>query len=161
MEDTLDPIFLQRVGKDLFGKYGLEPSDITILSEEFGATGRGYYSNPMTGQVYKHDVTADFLPAGLNDAMKSGYSRLFDFYDEILHSAKLKNMGSVSTESPKVSGIDFDFIDIRYLDYEGIPIVASFVCSVQASDKEILRRCPQMSIVSRSANCHQEKGKAT
>ena len=119
-EAAFDPIFLQRVGKDLFGKYGLEPSDITILSEEFGATGRGYYSNPMTGQVFKHDVTADFLPTGMNDAMKSGYSRLFDFNDEILNSAKLKEIGRNIPD--EISGIDFDFKNVRYLDYEGIPI---------------------------------------
>ena len=126
-EAAFDPIFLQRVGKDLFGKYGLEPSDITILSEEFGATGRGYYSNPMTGQVFKSKGDAKNVAfskgsySGMKDAVASGYYRLFDFNDEILNSAKLKEIGRNIPD--EISGIDFDFKNVRYLDYEGIPIV--------------------------------------
>ena len=126
-DDAFDLIFLQRVGKDLFGKYGLEPSDITILSEEFGATGRGYYSNPMTGQVFKSKGDAKNVAfskgsySGMKDAVASGYYRLFDFNDEILNSAKLKEIGRNIPD--EISGIDFDFKNVRYLDYEGIPIV--------------------------------------
>jgi len=134
-DDAFDLIFLQRVGKDLFGKYGLEPSDITILSEEFGATGRGYYSNPMTGQVFRSKgnvkprfpakkakrIAALMEPSGMKDAVASGHYRLFDFGDEILNSAKLKEIGRNIPD--EISGIDFDFKNVRYLDYEGIPIV--------------------------------------
>ena len=130
----VDPPLLNQAGKDFLHKYGLNPEDFTTFGgrrglerggkhpiDEWGASAEEFF-DVGSGKIVDSTTVRKYELSNAEEWPDELIPRQEMFYQKIMDSPKTKFMGEPT--KPSVSGmVDVDFVNIKYFEHDGIPIV--------------------------------------
>jgi hypothetical protein len=130
----VDPPLLNQAGKDFLHKYGLNPEDFTTFGgrrglerggkhpiDEWGASTEEFF-DVGSGKIVDSTTVRKYELSNAEEWPDELIPRQEMFYQKIMDSPKTKFMGE--STKPSVYGMaDVDFVNIKYFEHDGIPIV--------------------------------------